>query len=75
MSIPRDAKQQVLTTGRYVEDTLEHNKKFDAQGLVAQDRSREGRLKYWDNELCAKHPHTFDFAVTVCVSTLGMLSS
>lgn len=50
---------------RYVENTLEHNKKFDAQGLLAQESSREGRLKYWDIELCAKHPHTFDFAVTV----------
>jgi len=50
---------------RYVENTLENNKIFDAHGLLAADPSREGRLKYWDNDLCAKHPHTFDFAVTV----------
>lgn len=50
---------------RYVEDTLEHNKVFDAKSIVAKDPSREGRLKYWNNELCAKHPLTFDFVVTV----------
>lgn len=54
-----------LTKSSYVENTLEHNKIFDAHGLLAADPSGEGRLKYWDNELCAKHPHTFDFAVTV----------
>lgn len=49
----------------YVEDTLEHNRTFDAKSIVAKDPSREGRLKYWDNELCRKHPLTFDFAVTL----------
>ena len=52
-------------TARYVEDTLEHNRTFDATAIVARDPSREGRLKYWNNELCAKHPLTFDFVVTV----------
>ena len=56
-----------LTAARYVENTLEHNKIFDAQGLLSADPSREGRLRYWDNDLCAKHPHTFDFAITVCI--------
>lgn len=51
---------------RYVEKTLENNRKFDAKGLLDQDSSREGRLKYWTNELCAKRPQTFDFVVTVC---------
>ena len=50
---------------RYVEDTLEHNRIFDAKSIIAADTSSEGRLKYWNNELCAKHPLTFDFAVTV----------
>lgn len=50
---------------RYVEDTLEHNHKFDAKSITSADTSREGRLKYWNNELCTKHPLTFDFAVTV----------
>ncbi|KAL9137235.1 MAG: hypothetical protein Q9175_001567 [Cornicularia normoerica] len=47
----------------YVEDTLEHNHKFDAKSIVSADTSRKGRLKYWNNELCKKHPLTFDFAI------------
>lgn len=54
-----------LILSRYVEDTLEHNHKFDAKSIVSADTSRKGRLKYWNNELCKKHPLTFDFAVTV----------
>ena len=54
-----------LIQSRYVEDTLEHNHKFDAKSIIAADKSREGRLKYWNNDLCKKHPLTFDFAVTV----------
>ena len=53
---------------RYVENTLLDNHKFNAKGLLAQDPSYERRLKYWNNELCAKHPHTFDFVVTVRTS-------
>ncbi|CAF9915948.1 MAG: hypothetical protein ALECFALPRED_010393 [Alectoria fallacina] len=49
----------------YVEDTLEHNHLFDAKSIMSADTSREGRLKYWNNELCTKHPLTFDFAVTL----------
>ena len=54
-----------LILSRYVEDTLEHNHKFDAKSIISAEISREGRLKYWNNELCKKHPLTFDFAVTV----------
>ena len=54
-----------LIRSRYVEDTLEHNHIFDAKSIIAADTSREGRLKYWNNDLCKKHPLTFDFAVTV----------
>ena len=50
---------------RYVEDTLKHNHTFDAKSIIAQDPSREGRLKYWNNELCAKHTLTFDFDIKV----------
>ena len=48
-----------------MENTLEHNRVFDAQGLISKDPSHEGRLKYWDNGLCKKQPHLFDFAITV----------
>ena len=51
--------------GSYVEDKLKDDKTFDAKGLIAKDPSYEGRLKYWDNELCRKYPHTFDFVLSV----------
>ncbi|KAL9609683.1 MAG: hypothetical protein Q9167_005566 [Letrouitia subvulpina] len=49
----------------YVENTLEKNAKFAAQELVSNDPMNAGRLKFWTNELCAKHPQTFDFAITL----------
>ena len=49
----------------YVENTLQDNKVFDAEGLVKEDPSYGERLKYWDNELAKRHPHTFDFVVTL----------
>lgn len=49
----------------YVEDTLEHSKAFDAKSLLAEDPAYEGRLRYWDNELARRRPHTFDFVVTL----------
>ena len=49
----------------YVENTLEKNQKFNATGLISHEPSREGRLKYWTNEMAAKHPHTFDIVVTL----------
>ncbi|KAL8743710.1 MAG: hypothetical protein Q9190_003957 [Brigantiaea leucoxantha] len=70
-SYTRELVQWLLSKERdtqytvYVEDTLEHNRKFDAQGLVSKDPGSESRLKYWTNELCAKHPQTFDFAITL----------
>lgn len=49
----------------WVENILEHNESFDAKGLIAEDPSYEGRLKYWNSEVTKKHPHTFDFVVTL----------
>jgi NAD+ kinase len=49
----------------YVENTLEHNKNFDAAGLLAEDPTYDGRLKYWDNALAKRRPHTFDFVITL----------
>jgi NAD+ kinase len=49
----------------YVEDTLEKNKTFDAESLVASKESYKGRLKFWNNELCKKRPQTFD--IILCV--------
>jgi NAD+ kinase len=42
---------------------MREHKKFDAKGLLDSDPSFHGRLKYWDNELCAKKPGTFDIVL------------
>ena len=49
----------------YVEDTLEHNQRFNAPDIVAQASCASARLKYWTNDMAAKHPHKFDFVVTL----------
>jgi NAD+ kinase len=49
----------------YVENTLQENASFDAKGLIEEQPSWEHRLKYWDNDLCKKRPHTFDFAISL----------
>ncbi|KAI9827812.1 MAG: hypothetical protein M1832_004301 [Thelocarpon impressellum] len=49
----------------YVEKVLEKNKRFDAKGLVKDQPSAKERLNYWTNELAARHPHTFDFVITL----------
>ena len=48
-----------------MENTLKEHRLFDAEGLLAEDPSYEGRLKHWTNDLCRSHPQTFDFVVTV----------
>ncbi|KAI1852418.1 hypothetical protein JX266_002596 [Neoarthrinium moseri] len=76
LSHERDVRYTV-----YLEDGLKDNKKFDAQGLLAETRQayidageiepdapREklaGRLRYWNEEMCRKRPHTFDFVITL----------
>lgn len=49
----------------WVENILEHHETFDAKGLLTEDPSYEGRLKYWNHEVTKKHPHTFDFVVSL----------
>ena len=49
----------------YVEDTLKEHEYFDVQSLLAEDPSYEGRLKYWDETIARRHPHTFDFVITL----------
>jgi len=67
----RDVAKWLLSKERdvpyivYVEDTLEHNKAFDAAGILEDNPEYEGRLKYWNNELAKRKPHTFDFVVTL----------
>ncbi|KAI9837256.1 MAG: hypothetical protein M1819_000330 [Sarea resinae] len=49
----------------YVESNLENNPHFNAKGLLAENPSFEGRLKYWTVKLCQERPHTFDFVVSL----------
>lgn len=44
---------------------MQDNDKFDYKGLVADNKSRNERLKFWDNELCRKKPHIFDIVIAV----------
>jgi len=44
----------------WVENTLEHNERFNIKGLLASDSSFAERVKFWTNEDCAKRPQTFD---------------
>ncbi|KAI9703177.1 MAG: hypothetical protein M1836_007742 [Candelina mexicana] len=60
--LSRDRGTQYIV---YVEKTLENSRKFDAKGLLSEDESFHDRLKYWTVELCARHPHTFDFVITL----------
>ncbi|MCJ1474792.1 hypothetical protein MMC13_003452 [Lambiella insularis] len=59
------AKDRQIPLIVYVQDTLEHNHRFDSKGLISKDPSYEGRLKYWTNDLCQKSPHTFDLAISL----------
>lgn len=56
-----DERKHVYTV--YVEKILKDNKHFDAPGLLKENATTQDRLKYWDEELCARHPQTFDIGV------------
>lgn len=47
----------------YVEDTMQENKDFDAQAILQALPECEDRLKYWNNDLAKRRPHTFDFCI------------
>lgn len=49
----------------WVEETLQSNKKFDAESIIAKDPSYKERLRYWTNELCRKKPHTFEICLAL----------
>lgn len=49
----------------WVENTMEHNKSFDAQSILAKDPSYQGRLKFWTTELCRRKPHTFEICIAL----------
>ena len=49
----------------WIEKTLQDNEILDVQSLIKQDPAFEKRLKWWDSELCARKPHTFDIVIAV----------
>ena len=49
----------------YVENTLECDEDFDTKGLLGKNPCFDGRLRWWDNELCARSPQTFDIVIAV----------
>ncbi|BFZ59551.1 hypothetical protein YB2330_000562 [Saitoella coloradoensis] len=49
----------------YVNHQFENSPNFDAAGILAENESYHNRLKFWTPELCARHPHLFDFVVTL----------
>lgn len=49
----------------WVESTMERNKIFNVQGILAKDPAYKDRLKFWTNELCRKKPHTFEICIAL----------
>jgi NAD+ kinase len=47
----------------WVEETMKHNKFFDAEAIVAKHADSKDRLRFWTNELCKRKPLTFDICV------------
>lgn len=57
------SKQRNVQYTVYVENTMKDSKDFNAQGIIEAHPDYQDRLKYWDNELARKRPHTFDFCI------------
>ncbi|KAF8451864.1 ATP-NAD kinase-like domain-containing protein [Terfezia claveryi] len=48
----------------YVDQNIRESQEFDAMCILSEP-SFENRLRYWTPEICLKHPHTFDFVITL----------
>ncbi|KAI2464869.1 ATP-NAD kinase [Annulohypoxylon bovei var. microspora] len=76
LSKDRDVRYTV-----YVEESLRDNPEFDAPGLLRElgreyndvdqtdgntaKNALESRLRFWDEKMCRRRPHTFDFVITL----------
>ncbi|KAL2002313.1 hypothetical protein VTN02DRAFT_184 [Thermoascus thermophilus] len=71
VSRTREVTQWLLSKDRdtqytvYVEKRLEAHPVFNAAGLIQEEPSAEGRLKYWENQLAQDYPQMFDFVITL----------
>lgn len=60
LSKDRDSQYTV-----YVEDNLKDHPNFNEKGILDEEPSATGRLKYWDVKLAVERPQLFDFVVTL----------
>lgn len=44
---------------------MEQSETFDAEGLLKENPDFQGRLKFWNNEICREQPQTFDIVLAV----------
>ena len=63
MSTPRYGSARGVTV--YVDDKLRRSKRFDSDGIIAQDPSSENLLKFWTPDLCWSTPEKFDLVLTL----------
>ena len=60
LSSERDSQYTV-----YVEDFLKDLSNFNQKGILDEEPSASGRLKYWNAKLAIEKPQLFDFVVTL----------
>ena len=63
LSTPRYGSDVGVTV--YVDTKLRTSKRFDAAGIVSQDRRFQDMLKYWNPDLCWTFPEKFDLVLTL----------
>jgi NAD+ kinase len=49
----------------YVQDVMSERPEFSDKKLRSEIGKDAGRLKFWTNQMCSRHPQLFDFAITV----------
>ncbi|TDZ23393.1 NAD(+) kinase [Colletotrichum orbiculare MAFF 240422] len=49
----------------YVDAKLRNSRRFDAQGLVAENAAFQDMLRYWTPDLCWSQPEKFDLVLTL----------
>lgn len=60
--LSRDRASQYIV---YVEKRLETHPDFAPEGLLEEEPSAHGRLKYWDTQLAHETPQLFDFVIAL----------
>ncbi|KAL8288035.1 hypothetical protein RB597_000228 [Gaeumannomyces tritici] len=72
--LTKELTQWLLSTPRYgsdlgvnvyVDAKLRNSKRFDAQGILAENPRFSNMLRYWSPDLCWSHPEKFDLVLTL----------